>query len=898
MGVAFRVFQSQRYKTISKRWDRRSTRSNVKMTKTRVGIATNVLFVVHLLTAQDTQLSIDKPLLPYEDFRIQSSSNQIFRFEKFGFMAKTHHSLYLISKLPTSQLLESVNTFKLGLGRARGIFDKLDVESGQANPEEAKTNKKMMLDWLSQYATDIQTIELRIENIIAYSSPAFPTKEYPGTLKMLSNMMDQQAKTYYGQGSGFAKPEVTLEMLREDDPVSRNSKGAKLLPSTVNDLYDTTKYDHRRMTNQPNYYASAPPYPHLGRVYRQYHDLGIVSPASNTKIMSIDHCKNECADQPPYSAMKGFDRYSCGFSKQELTKYALQWNQGRKLTADELKYWQGHQSENYVWGNATDGMQEGHLKLPNSFDAVHKHMTGYHALKGRRRRQADVPGVKKRKRRQVLGIALGVAALAASASAAASAGLALSQEIQLKKMLEEQAGQIDATVQQVELSDKKLNELTTRVNNLLKVVTEVEREITAEKAWDYLAQLQTAMRYVSLELRLVTDELYAGMAELSRGRFSAYLTSPKDMDEVWSIAEQLAAQKHLVVRGNPQTLFSYRAYILRHRSELHYALEVPMENLADERLHLARAAHTKFMVHNLTFSFKGPPILAYSADYGETRTLEEEQLRDCTEYGDTYHCYGTAVYQRSSPSREACLSRLLRGKLQSLDSFCDLTIAKAEEEVIQLTGTDFLILAPETVELTITCLQRAARGSPTTVAGMVLVRLRPGCKLQTDKHSVYSSYSIIRDVKFFTAHSFVSPAEVLPEADFSTTGRAQELLDQLAQEGDIPQISLADFKHRLANVHNKTFESLFAYRIELALAIIIILVLTIGCPLWCCRKRLFRNQTYNPVPASTNILIGGTDNTEPSAPPAQDFELRRLIRDAMTRNRPAVHPDDTPALRL
>ena len=868
------------------------------MTKTGVGIVTTTIFVVHLLSAQDTKLSISSPLQAYEDFRISSSANQIFRFEKFGFLARTHHSLYLISKLPTTQLLESVNTFKLGLGRAKGIFKKLDMVTGSAKPDDAKRMKKMMLDWLSQYATDIKTIELRIENIIAYSSPAFPSKEYPGTLKMLSNMMDQHVKTYYAQGSGFAKPEVTLDMLREDDSAGRNGVGAKLVPSTVEGLYGTTKYDHRRMTNQPRYAASAPPYPHLAQLYRQYHDLGIVSPASNTKIMDAERCADNCADDPPYNTMTGFDRYSCGFSKQELTKYALQWNQGRKLTADELKYWQGHQPEDYVWGSTTNGTKEGHIALPTSFDAVHKHMTGYNAHKGRRRRQDDAGSGKKRKKRQVLGIALGVAALAASASAAASAGLALSQEVQLKKMLEEQAGKIDATVQQVQLSDKKLNELATRVNDLLKVVNEVEREVTAEKAWDYLVQLETSMRYVSLELRLVTDELYAGMSELSRGRFSAYLTSPEDMSDVWAISEQLAAQKHLVVRGSPQTLFSYRAYVLRHRSELHYALEVPMENLADQRLHLARAAHTKFMVHNLTFSFKGPPILAYSADYGETRTLEEQQLRECTEYGDTYHCYGTQVYQRSSPSREACLSRLLQGKLHNLDSFCDLTIAKAKEEVIQLTGTDFLILAPETVELTITCLQRAARGSPTTVAGMVLVRLRPGCKLQTDKHSVYASYSTIRDVKFFTAHSFVTPAEVLPEADFSTTGRAQQLLDQLAREGDIPQISLADFKQRLANVHNKTFESLFAYRIELALGIIIVLVLTIGCPLWCCRKRLFRNQTYNAVPASTNIVIGGTDNTEPSAPPAQDFELRRLIRDAMTRNRPVVHSDDTPALRL
>ena len=796
-----------------------------------------------------------------ELFRVLSQENSkdiILRFESLGTLEMSRDAIILVSSIPLHHLFGYLRTTEVNVERAIAVFRKV--------PTTQRNGHNITDLTLVTYTEALERLSFKLKSL-SYVLETEGEGRAPSFYGLFQGLADQRLEQFY---TAKAYKNLTLAEIKNNDQQAQDARTrvkVKPFPTTYQELFETVHSQHRKMITRPRsqaaYNSDLPPHPSACFAYQQLELRDIVTPAHGTDLLSESLCKPNCEEEEAFKNLPPAEKYACGFSQQELQRARLAWATRTDLSAGYKAYFNSRDTNHYLQWYGDSNHPSMYVKIPDAdgktddipADASRR-KPAVNLRRFIRREAAGVPEdelaqepVLHRQRRQTLGdaIAIGVAS-----AAFGLASLSLAETEILKKELANTKRTQDTIVDQVVTFGERVNNLTTRTDAMLDWMNVLESAVDEENRELYLESTKSVLSAQIEELRGAIDDLYGGIAALTRGEFSPLLVTSKDLKEIWKKVQQLARAKELMPTSeDPNMLFSLDAKVFEHEGQPKIALAVPLQS-SHRHLNLIRASSTVFSVSNVTIELGQETILASTPNFEITRTFTDATLKNCHKTGSTYRCEGS-VFNKAASGQDTCLARLVQGLYSDLSHYCELLIVEPKERVQQISNTQFLVIAPEPVNVRITCNNMVAPGSPAHIHGQQLLELQPGCTADTAKHHFVASWEVIDQVRFFTPKNRLKPAQLLPEHVMpKSLQESQRILMELRKESPLQPINLDQFKARVESNRRKLWYDLFNYRIELgilAIAGVVVFLL----PIIIYRQRLQRKKRRDRRNAFSNM---------------------------------------------
>ena len=244
--------------------------------------------------------------------------------------------------------------------------------------------------------------------------------------------------------------------------------------------------------------------------------------------------------------------------------------------------------------------------------------------------------------------------------------------------------------------------------------------------------------------------------------------------------------------------------------------------------------------------------VAIAQDNSNYQEWDEETLKQCKQYHNTWYCPDTVRYQRK---RTSCLTGLYDSNSKVVHELCPISLVHSVSLARQINESAYIITETEKTDMTITC---ANSKTKVPIQGTVILELRPGCVASTD-NLVINHPNIVAEVTV-ESKLIAAPIELsIPEDEVEEfLGSAEELIALVGQKVNLKMVkSLMKFKQDIKKASSwsimKWFagwtpESLLSHIVTwIFMAILCIAIYYTGkCALTSyCRRRRYRKNGYD-----------------------------------------------------
>ena len=286
---------------------------------------------------------------------------------------------------------------------------------------------------------------------------------------------------------------------------------------------------------------------------------------------------------------------------------------------------------------------------------------------------------------------------------------------------------IRSTVKEVEVLRE---DMMTNDRNIHIVAKEMKK---AEK----ISSLNFGLDIIEEEFHLVEAPVRAIrniIATLPQHRLSPSVEELVDTRRVW---EEFVAQQRragwTVGAENYYDMFQLPASFWFSPGEIIVAVHVPLHRETAAKFDLFRLRPLPMLQGETIYDVQtSDEVLALDRGAASHQVWREDELRRCTQFGETYYCTNPSVtYARGS---SGCLMHIWRQDATEILKHCAFTARAPGFEAHGVNDTHFLTLSPTSMPMQVQCGQRISKTMD--LQGQQLVWIREGCMAVTSHYTL------------------------------------------------------------------------------------------------------------------------------------------------------------------
>jgi len=122
------------------------------------------------------------------------------------------------------------------------------------------------------------------------------------------------------------------------------------------------------------------------------------------------------------------------------------------------------------------------------------------------------------------------------------------------------------------------------------------------------------------------------------------------------------------------------------------------------------------------------------------KVFTEDELTECDRHGRYFLCEGHQILR--TKLAESCLGALYLRLDEGIHKHCKFERRPLEEEVYQLSSTNFLVFSPERFTTKLVCTNASLTNTPVFIQGATEVHVPPGCTAALNSHVISADLNI------------------------------------------------------------------------------------------------------------------------------------------------------------
>jgi hypothetical protein len=223
-------------------------------------------------------------------------------------------------------------------------------------------------------------------------------------------------------------------------------------------------------------------------------------------------------------------------------------------------------------------------------------------------------------------------------------------------------------------------------------------------------------------------------------------------------------------------------------------------------------------------------ILAISRGLNMFRTMKKSSLAECSRVAELYYCKQDNLFDKRFQS--SCLVALYNADHAAITKNCRFQVQPANDFLVQLNGTTFLLYQPEKSYLEQSCGEVKSKAS---FQGIRKINVPPGCSVSTQSFVFDGAQGLFGDPTDIEQKIFSAP-EVMSEALLYKLGNISEQeYARLAEVGSVAGLKIRDI---IAEFKAQETTSI----ITIGLGTCLLIVFTCLICLCCLRARHFKKR--------------------------------------------------------
>lgn len=431
------------------------------------------------------------------------------------------------------------------------------------------------------------------------------------------------------------------------------------------------------------------------------------------------------------------------------------------------------------------------------------------------------------------------------------------------------------------LTHAKISEIEGKLSDLFQVVNgtlyNIDNINTAVRFNLFFTEAEEFI--MNLRSELVGHEI--SLTQLANHRISPSLISQTSIFQIFESAKQQALERNLLLFSqNPLSILQAPISSLSINGRVVVIIHLPLKTTS-RHFDVFEFSSKPVLLNGMIFRIKQEKtILVANSDRSLYKLMKKEDLRACSKFpskelgSDVFHCNHPAIYKRNL--NEACLPRLLLGKVHDLNKYCNVLVSNEVESVEQIRSNEFRVIsANKSIPIDITC--KVGDTEHFRIQGVEKVHIDSSCSGVTPQTVFLGSSNFIltsnRTVKVPVTAKHLLQVLNYEELDHD---HLKDILSKNRLAHPTKEIDLTQFKELYEKERFAPHSFLYRHRSEIILAILLLLILlfiTIYCG-FCktCRLQKRRREMMQWLEARQNLV----PNQEPTIiRPQTDRNQRR-----------------------